>query len=56
MQYIGLPTCPADAVPEIKEVAKYISPYEGGKGCVRDVLEQAMKVKGIWMNDTAHIW
>jgi 3-deoxy-D-manno-octulosonate 8-phosphate phosphatase (KDO 8-P phosphatase) len=56
MQYVGLSTCPADAVPEIKEVAKYISPYEGGKGCVRDILEQAMKVNGIWMNDTSHIW
>ncbi|MDZ4752082.1 MAG: HAD-IIIA family hydrolase [Flavobacteriales bacterium] len=56
MKYVGLPVCPADAVPEIKEAAAYISPYGGGKGCVRDVLEQAMKLKGIWMNDTAHIW
>ena len=24
--------------------------------CVRDILEQAMKVKGLWMNELAHAW
>ena len=49
MSVCGLPTCPNDAAPEIKSVSKYISPKDGGYGCVRDVVEQIMKVKGLWM-------
>lgn len=48
MQMIGMPCCPADAVQEIKEISKYISPYDGGKGCVRDVLEKILKLNGDW--------
>lgn len=40
--------CPANSVPEIKAVADYISPVYGGKGAVRDVIEQVMKVQGTW--------
>jgi 3-deoxy-D-manno-octulosonate 8-phosphate phosphatase (KDO 8-P phosphatase) len=56
MQMSGLPCCPSDSAPEIKKISSYISPAEGGRGCVRDILEQAMKVKGMWMNDNAQIW
>jgi len=52
----GLPTCPADAAEEIKSVSKYISHFRGGKGCVRDVIEQALKIQGMWMNDGAYHW
>lgn len=48
MQLCGLPCCPADAVPEIKNVAKYISPLKGGEGCARDVIEKVMKLNGDW--------
>lgn len=48
MQVCGLPCCPADAVPEIKQVAKYISPLAGGRGCVRDVIEKVLKLNGDW--------
>ena len=48
MQICGLPCCPNDAAPEIKQVAKYISPYTGGKGCVRDVIEKVLKLNGHW--------
>ena len=48
MQRCGLPCCPADAVPEIQQVAKYISPYKGGEGCVRDVIEKVLKLNGHW--------
>jgi len=44
----GVPTCPADAVTEIKLVAKYISDRNGGEGCVRDVIEQVMRAQGKW--------
>jgi 3-deoxy-D-manno-octulosonate 8-phosphate phosphatase (KDO 8-P phosphatase) len=56
MTEAGLPTCPSDAVEEIKSVSKYISHYSGGKGCVRDVIEQVMKIQGKWMNDDAYHW
>ena len=48
MQLCGLPTCPADACHEIKSVAKYISPINGGQGCVRDVIEKVLKLNGHW--------
>lgn len=49
MQKVGMPTCPQDAVPEIKKLSKYISHINGGKGAVRDVIEQVMKVQGKWL-------
>jgi len=48
MKLVGLPTCPQDAAPEIKAIATYISHVNGGKGSVRDVIEQVMKVQGKW--------
>ncbi len=48
MKIVGLPTCPQDAVTEIKEIARYVSHKKGGKGCVRDVIEQVLKVQGKW--------
>jgi 3-deoxy-D-manno-octulosonate 8-phosphate phosphatase (KDO 8-P phosphatase) len=56
MQIAGVPTCPADAVEEIKKLCAYISHKEGGQGCVRDVIEQVLKVQGKWMNDDAYHW
>ncbi|MBX2921276.1 MAG: HAD hydrolase family protein [Chitinophagaceae bacterium] len=53
MQASGLACCPADAVPEIKSIAHYISPFNGGKGCVRDVIEKVLKIKGNWDLSTA---
>jgi 3-deoxy-D-manno-octulosonate 8-phosphate phosphatase (KDO 8-P phosphatase) len=48
MQLVGLATCPQDAAPEIKAISTYISHINGGKGAVRDVIEQVMKVQGKW--------
>ncbi|MFK7832615.1 MAG: KdsC family phosphatase [Winogradskyella sp.] len=48
MELVGLPCCPQDAVPEIKSISKYISHKNGGKGAVRDVIEQVLKVQGKW--------
>lgn len=49
MKLVGLPTCPQDASPEIKGISNYISHKNGGRGAVRDVIEQVMKVQGKWM-------
>lgn len=48
MQLCGLPCCPNDAVTEIRTISKYISPLNGGKGCVRDVIEKVLKLNGDW--------
>jgi 3-deoxy-D-manno-octulosonate 8-phosphate phosphatase (KDO 8-P phosphatase) len=48
MQLCGLPCCPNDATAEVRQVAKYISPKGGGKGCVRDVIEKVMKLNSDW--------
>jgi len=48
MKIVGLATCPNDAVREIQEVSKYISDKKGGEGCVRDVIEQVLRVQQKW--------
>ncbi|WP_417882171.1 KdsC family phosphatase [Xanthomarina gelatinilytica] len=51
MNLVGLPCCPQDAVPEIKAISKYVSHKNGGKGAVRDVIEQVLKVQGKWLDN-----
>ena len=51
MKISGISACPKNAVPEVKEISEYISPIEGGKGAVRDVIEQVMKIQGKWIED-----
>ena len=48
MKQVILPCCPQDAANEIKAISKYISHKNGGKGAVRDVIEQVLKVQGKW--------
>lgn len=51
MKLVGLPTCPADAVPEIKAISTYISPHPGGRSAVRDVIEKVLRVQGKWFDE-----
>ncbi len=51
MTKVGIPVCPKDAVPEIKTISKYISDKKGGKGCVRDVIEQALRAQNKWFTN-----
>ena len=56
-QKVGIKTCPKNAVPEIYNMADYVSPFNGGAGCVRDVIEKVLKVQDKWMDGLdAHIW
>lgn len=48
LQKVGMPCCPADAAMEVKKVSKYISPLNGGQGCVRDVIEKVLKLNDRW--------
>lgn len=56
MKEAGVRICPADAAEEIKSLSHYISHLNGGEGCVRDIVEQVLKVQGNWLNDDAFIW
>lgn len=56
MQRVGVPVCPSDAASEIKEISCYISHCGGGNGCVRDIIEQTLKVQGKWMTTEAYSW
>jgi 3-deoxy-D-manno-octulosonate 8-phosphate phosphatase (KDO 8-P phosphatase) len=56
MKKVGVPVCPADAAEEIKEISIYISDKNGGQGCVRDIIEQVLKVQGKWMSEESHHW
>ena len=56
MKAVGFPTCPSDAVEEIKAISNYISDKAGGEGCVRDVIEQVLRLQGKWMNEDAFHW
>jgi len=56
MELVGLPVAPADAAPEIRAIAKYISHKKGGEGVARDVIEQVMKAQGKWISDKAFGW
>ncbi len=57
MSRAGFSCCPADAAEEIKAISQYVSPFNGGHGCVRDVVSRVLKAQGLWMGDkTAFGW
>ena len=51
MRRCGCACCPANAAEEIKQIATYVSPREGGMGCARDVIEQVLRAQSKWMTD-----
>ena len=56
MKIVGIPVCPADADSEIKQVSVYISDKKGGEGCVRDVIEQVMRLHNKWLDTDSYTW
>lgn len=54
MNLVGLACCPNDAVADVRAISEYISPVNGGEGCVRDVIEQTMKVQEKWHDRDDH--
>jgi len=53
---VGVACCPADACVEVRNIAHYISHKNGGDGCVRDIIEQTLRVQGKWFDRTALEW
>lgn len=56
MKIAGIPVCPSDADNEIRQISSYISDKKGGEGCVRDVIEQVLRLHKNWMNSDAFKW
>jgi 3-deoxy-D-manno-octulosonate 8-phosphate phosphatase (KDO 8-P phosphatase) len=52
MRMVGIPVCPADAAHEVIGASIYVSQYAGGKGCVRDIIEQVLRAQGKWLRHT----
>ncbi len=52
MQHVALAVCPADGVNEVKSISHYISPYKGGAGVARDIIEKVLKIQGKWLVDS----
>ncbi|MGB1518047.1 MAG: KdsC family phosphatase [Crocinitomicaceae bacterium] len=56
LKKVGVSTCPQDAAVEIKGICDYQSPFGGGKHCVRDVIEQTLRVQKKWFDKSAFDW
>jgi 3-deoxy-D-manno-octulosonate 8-phosphate phosphatase (KDO 8-P phosphatase) len=56
MKVAGIPVCPSDADSEIKQISSYISDKKGGEGCVRDIIEQVLRLHNNWMDSDAFTW
>ncbi len=54
LRTVGISACPSDAAIDVKNICRYISPYSGGNGCVRDILEQVLRAQHQWGTD--HSW
>lgn len=56
MKHVGVSCCPQDAAIELLEGTDYQSPYNGGCGCVRDVIEQTLRLQKKWLSPDAYAW
>lgn len=45
---VGLAACPADAAPEVRNVAHLVTRAPGGRGAVREVVETILRNQGAW--------
>jgi len=48
MNKSGVSCCPQDAATDVKNIADYISHKDGGNGCVREIIEQVLRVQKKW--------
>jgi 3-deoxy-D-manno-octulosonate 8-phosphate phosphatase (KDO 8-P phosphatase) len=52
LRAVGIPVCPADAAAEVIEASRYVSEFAGGRGCIRDIIEQTLRAQGNWNTDS----
>lgn len=52
----GLGVCPADAVAEVREAADFVSSFDGGRGCIRDLVERVLKAQDNWKFNPKDPW
>jgi 3-deoxy-D-manno-octulosonate 8-phosphate phosphatase (KDO 8-P phosphatase) len=45
---VGLPAAPADATPDVRTLARWVTRRPGGAGAVREVLEAILRAQGRW--------
>ncbi len=48
MQRVGLPVAVANAVREVKAIASYTTSKSGGKGAIREFVEDLLRARGEW--------
>jgi 3-deoxy-D-manno-octulosonate 8-phosphate phosphatase (KDO 8-P phosphatase) len=48
LRMVGLPSCPADAAPEVRQQSLFVSQQNGGRGAVRELVELCLKASGRW--------
>ena len=48
MRRVGLAIATANARPEVKRLAHYVTQAPGGEGAVREVMELLLKAQGRW--------
>ena len=56
LQEVGLKCCPADACSDIINTCDFVSSYNGGQGCVRELIEKVLRAQGKWDIETIGIW
>lgn len=56
MKAAGVAVCPKDAAPEIAALCTYVSHQKGGEGCVRDVIEQTLRLHNKWFDKNGFVW
>ena len=55
MSKVGVPACPNNAAREIKDISTYISDQDGGKGCVRDIIEKVLRSQNKWVKNPSDL-
>ena len=54
MRRVGLAIATANARPEVKQIAHYVTQAPGGQGAVREVIELLLKAQGKWAEILKH--
>jgi 3-deoxy-D-manno-octulosonate 8-phosphate phosphatase (KDO 8-P phosphatase) len=55
MKNAGIPACPNNAAREIRDISKYVSDKDGGRGCARDIVEKVLRAQEKWMTSPSDL-